>query len=351
MSDRPRDRATADEYGEPAPRRFFFDDLQDADGSDRPGQPDVAGRGRSEDAGGGEPDTRSAGDRPDVVAARLVDADEGAEDQEDQSAAGTWADTGELPAPTGFGPTPDLDGAQEQTPPDRLDPVPELPAAADEQRLPASRPESADDTSATARPARRHPRLPRVAAAVIGILVVVGAGTLVRHLAAGSDNDHHGRIVAVPTPAATGRTPGASLAQRQPTRRTLPPHRVSAGRRTAAPAVKPTPQRSLTRGPTMPSPSSLTKVPVTVLNNTTVTGLAGVVARQLQADGWPVSNVSNYTGRVSATTVFYDAGVASEARAAKSLAAQFPAIQSAQPRFAGLPGSGLTVVLAPNWAG
>jgi hypothetical protein len=97
----------------------------------------------------------------------------------------------------------------------------------------------------------------------------------------------------------------------------------------------------------VPAPA---RVPLTVLNNTTVTGLARTAAQDFKAHGWSVDQVANYTGRLAATTVFYRDGDAAAQRAARALARQFPEIAQVAPRSPALPaGNGLTVVLAPDW--
>jgi hypothetical protein len=90
-------------------------------------------------------------------------------------------------------------------------------------------------------------------------------------------------------------------------------------------------------------------IPLTVLNNTIKSGLAAQAAQKFSTKGWQVGPVGNYTGDLSATTVYYDSTNPAQHRAAETLAAQFPEVAQVQPRFAGLPGSGLTVVLAPDW--
>lgn len=98
---------------------------------------------------------------------------------------------------------------------------------------------------------------------------------------------------------------------------------------TASPAVPPSP------------------VPVLILNNTRVTGLAARAAATFRARGWPVRGTGNYRGgRVPVTTVYYAAG---EEGIARLFATRFPAVRRVLPRPAGLPGSGLTVVLTPDF--
>jgi hypothetical protein len=88
------------------------------------------------------------------------------------------------------------------------------------------------------------------------------------------------------------------------------------------------------------------KVPVTVLNNSRRSGLGHQVAAEVQAKGWPIARVGNYRGRIAATTVYYASGQLAQAQA---LARQFPQIRRVEPRFAGLPGHGLTLVVTRDW--
>jgi hypothetical protein len=97
----------------------------------------------------------------------------------------------------------------------------------------------------------------------------------------------------------------------------------------------------------------VTRLPVTVLNNTTTTGLARQAADEFAAGGWPIARVGNFTGRIPVTTVYFTPGHADEERAANALAAAFPRITRVLPRYEGLPPSvtGVVVVLAPDWLG
>ncbi|HEX3816331.1 MAG TPA: LytR C-terminal domain-containing protein [Mycobacteriales bacterium] len=90
-------------------------------------------------------------------------------------------------------------------------------------------------------------------------------------------------------------------------------------------------------------------VALTVLNNTTTKGLAKSAAQVFSTRGWQVGTVGNYAGQISVTTVYYNAKDDAQRKAAQTLAAQFPGVTQVQPRFADLPGAGLTVVLAPDW--
>lgn len=88
--------------------------------------------------------------------------------------------------------------------------------------------------------------------------------------------------------------------------------------------------------------------PVTVLNNSRRSGLAHHVAAEVQAKGWPLGRVGNFTGRIAMTTIYYAAG---QRPAAAELARVLPQIRRIEPRFAGLPGSGLTLVVTRDWSG
>ncbi len=102
---------------------------------------------------------------------------------------------------------------------------------------------------------------------------------------------------------------------------------------------------STSAGSTAP-PSARThappRPPLTVLNNSRIRGLAQRVATDFAGDGWTIADVGNFTGRIPQTTVYYPRGGHA---AAERLAKRFPKVTRVLPRFARLPGSGLTVVL------
>lgn len=121
-----------------------------------------------------------------------------------------------------------------------------------------------------------------------------------------------------------------------------PPPSASASP-TAPPPTGPAPPAS---EPPATTPASVAKVPVTVLNNSRRSGLAQQVAAEVHAKGWPIAQVGNYRGRLAVTTVFYAPGQLAQAR---ELAREFSQIQRIEPRFAGLPGRGLTLVVTRDW--
>ena len=117
---------------------------------------------------------------------------------------------------------------------------------------------------------------------------------------------------------------------------------------TTSPAPPPTtaPPRTSSSTPVPPA-----RAPVTVLNNSTVSGLGERVAGQVEAKGWAVPVVGNFAGRIPATTVYYTPGNSAEERAARALAADFPQIDRVYPRYDGLPPTppGLVLLVTRTW--
>jgi hypothetical protein len=101
-----------------------------------------------------------------------------------------------------------------------------------------------------------------------------------------------------------------------------------------------------------PAPGAA-KVPITVLNETGVTGLAAKIASTFGGGGWPTTGVGAYKGNdVAATTVYFTQGDETQRQAATQLVAQFPKLSGPAPRFFDVPGTatpGLVVVAAGDW--
>lgn len=111
------------------------------------------------------------------------------------------------------------------------------------------------------------------------------------------------------------------------------------------PTARPTSTAVVTTAP--PAVVQAPVLPVTVLNNSRVTGLAKTAARRFDAGGWPIAGTGNYSrGVIAETTVYYASG---QRASAQRFARQF-GIDRVLPRFAGLPGKGLTVVLTRDFA-
>jgi LytR cell envelope-related transcriptional attenuator len=138
--------------------------------------------------------------------------------------------------------------------------------------------------------------------------------------------DTAGPALVSPTPASASTSPSPTAPTARPTpTRTSPATRVEA-KRTSRPTAA--------------------VLPVSVLNNSTRSGLAHRAAAQVAAAGWPIAKVGNFTGRVRVSTLYYAPG---QLASAQRLAATMPAIERVLPRFAGLPTSGLTLVVTREW--
>ena len=109
------------------------------------------------------------------------------------------------------------------------------------------------------------------------------------------------------------------------------------------PAVTASPAPTLTHPA---RPVAAPKLPLTVLNNSTRTGLAARAAGSFVSAGWPVRLIGAFRGRLTETTVYYAPG---QKPSALALQKAFPGITRVLPRFAGLPGTGLTVVLTRTY--
>ncbi len=133
------------------------------------------------------------------------------------------------------------------------------------------------------------------------------------------------------------------------------PERVAAVAETAAAALAPSPSPSPLPAPSAAAPRAAAppvlptptvappaRLPVTVLNNSRITGLAALGAERFSAGGWPVAAVGNFRGRIPVTTVYYDPGLEA---AAREFAGAFSGVVRVRPRFEGLPARGVVVVL------
>jgi type IV secretory pathway VirB10-like protein len=129
--------------------------------------------------------------------------------------------------------------------------------------------------------------------------------------------------------AAPTATPGETEATVSPT---------STPATTASPTASPTATPSAT-----PTPSPEVRVPVAVLNQATVGGLAARAAAVLEQDGWEVPLVDNASLGVPSTTLYVPSGLED---AAQTFQADFPAVTRARPAFEGLTSGQLTLVLA-----
>jgi hypothetical protein len=185
------------------------------------------------------------------------------------------------------------------------------------------------------RPAALPPGRALAGAAVAVAGVLLGIGTLLWATDAPSGDP----ALRPPTTAATaaGEQP-ADLAGTEPA---VPDPGVGDGA-----VVEPSPVPDAAAPPAAEPPAAPSLVPVLVLNNSRIDGLAARAAEDFERAGWPVRDTGDFRGRIRATTIYYEPGQEGSAR---EFADRFPAIERVLPRFDGLPGSGLTVVVTRDY--
>jgi hypothetical protein len=232
--------------------------------------------------------------------------------------------------PTVTRPTPPL-------PP--LPPAPPAPPTAPTARAAGQRPQ-VRDLAAVPVPehsANRHPHdtapvgrrraLAGAAIALMGVLLGVGALYLI------DQPDDKGSPVVASPPRATAPVSD----QPTPAESGTPSSAASTAPTAIPPVVAPT-------APTASPAAAI--VPVSVLNNSKITGLADRGAARFRAGGWPVKLTGNYRGgSIARTTVYYaPGGLASAQRFARQFG-----IARVAPRFPGLPTTGMTVLLTRDY--
>ena len=198
-----------------------------------------------------------------------------------------------------------------------------------------------------------------VALAAVGVLTRDGGNAVTATAAGASTTAEQSARTSTPTtsPATTASTTLAAPATTTPAPTTpapttpapTTPEPSPAATTTTAPAAISVPTSSPTDPATAippaspdPPPDLRRSVDVTVLNNSTVTGLGARAAARVRAAGWTVTRVGNFTGRIPTTTVYYRPGTNEEAPA-RLLASDVGA--RVEPRFDGLPRSAAGVVL------
>jgi len=170
--------------------------------------------------------------------------------------------------------------------------------------------------------------------AVVGVLLGVGA------LLWMSEDPQSGSPVVAAAPAPADVAPGGAPPVPGPL--VTPRPRASP----AAPAA-PAPPAPPVAVPATPRPAAPAPgPPLTVLNNSRYHDLAERAAARFRGGGWPVAVTGQFTGRLRASTVYYLSG---QQAVAQRLAARF-GLPRVLPRFAGLPGQGLTVVVTRDYA-
>jgi hypothetical protein len=92
------------------------------------------------------------------------------------------------------------------------------------------------------------------------------------------------------------------------------------------------------------------EVPLVVLNNTTIHGLAAQAAQRFEAGGWTVTDYGNLRNDILSTCAYYEDGNAAAKAAAEALQAQYPTIKRVKPKFPELPAGPVVVVLTPDYS-
>jgi hypothetical protein len=183
--------------------------------------------------------------------------------------------------------------------------------------------------------APRNARLIGSLVALLGVvLLVVGV------VALGGGGSGSSGAAPAPSPSVRTSAPTAS----SPSLPTSAPART-----TTAPSPTAGPPRTTVAPP--PRTTAAARAPLTVLNNSTIRGLADRAAAEAQNRGWQVAQVGNFAGRLAATTVYFTPGDSAGEAAARELAREFPQIDQVLPRYAGLPPTpaGIVLVVTRTW--
>jgi hypothetical protein len=188
---------------------------------------------------------------------------------------------------------------------------------------------------------RGQPRLgPPLRSRSLGaILSVAGVALLVIGLITLRGRPPEGRPPGAAPGSSTTASPSRSGPPGTPTTQSSGP----AG--TQPPPTSPPAAATTPAGPTAP------RAPLTVLNNSRVSGLGEQVADQARRKEWRVAQVGNFAGRIPVSTIYFTPGDAAGERAAQQFAAEFPAVRRVFPRYVGLPATpaGIVLVVTRDW--
>ncbi len=173
------------------------------------------------------------------------------------------------------------------------------------------------------------------ALAALAVIVLVGVLILAFGEDGGDEADQAGSepvavATASPTPDPTADPTLSATAQATPS---------ASASLSASPSASPDASLSAT-------PPAVDKVPVVVLNQTGISGLAAQFQKELEAGGWTVAGIDDFRGNVPATTVYFPPGMRP---AAKALMEQFPQIGRIRPAFSGISTTQLTVILGKDF--
>ncbi|MGQ4617567.1 LytR C-terminal domain-containing protein [Nocardia sp. R7R-8] len=121
---------------------------------------------------------------------------------------------------------------------------------------------------------------------------------------------------------------------------------------TIAPKAPTSGVSSATAAPTTTAAATTTtaarSVPVRVLNNSMVAGLAAKTASQLEAGGWTIAETGNYPGANIAKTTVYYGDSSGDKEAAQAIANQLGASVAPKSSAIGDTAPGVTVIVTGN---
>jgi hypothetical protein len=103
-------------------------------------------------------------------------------------------------------------------------------------------------------------------------------------------------------------------------------------------------------GSSSPPAGDPKSVPLIVLNNSVVAGLAKQAAEQFENGGWTVTHYDNLQNTIISTCAYFDPADPTAKAAAKALQRQFPGIVRVEPKFPQLPSGPVVVVLTGEYS-
>ncbi|MFI1915404.1 LytR C-terminal domain-containing protein [Nocardia sp. NPDC020380] len=180
----------------------------------------------------------------------------------------------------------------------------------------------------------------RALAMVLIALAIVFAGLGAMSLSSSDSSSASGSTTSSPAaPTTTAAQPVSPAPATAPA--TTAPSSSAAPTTTAAPSTT-------TAAPTTTAAALDKSVPVQVLNNSTVSGLAAKTGSQLTADGFNVTGTGNYPNGVIPKTTVYYGNSPQEQAVAQAIAAELGC--AAEPKFSGLGDSspGVVVIVTGN---
>lgn len=135
----------------------------------------------------------------------------------------------------------------------------------------------------------------KVVAGILVLAVGLAAYFLFPRLGLGQASEvTAGTSSAAPMPSITAEGAASDAPSEEPSE---DPSASAAPTEPESPTAEPTPEEEPTPEATEPAAVADRAQPVAVLNATTVSGLASTAAGRLQADGWNVTQIGNWTGQ------------------------------------------------------